>query len=85
MALPTNITAGGPFAQEKAKNLTTHKFSTLISNSSTRMAKKKSFSTLDLSDQAFKGVIDGVKVLHSQHTSNERENAPTFLSNFSPT
>ena len=25
------------------------------------MAKKKSFSTLDLSDQAFKGVIDDVK------------------------
>ena len=29
----------------RGKNLTTHKFSTLISNSWTRMAKKKSFST----------------------------------------
>ena len=70
----------------RGKNLTTHKFSTLISNSWTRMAKKKSFSTcffsLNLSDQAFKGVIDGVKVLHSQHTSNERQNDPTFCGTF---
>ena len=65
----------------RGKNLTTHKFSTLISNSWTRMAKKKSFS-LDFSDQAFKGVIDGVKVLHSQHTSNERQNDPTFSGTF---
>ena len=85
MALSTNITAQGPSAQAPAKTDNAGIFNFNLKSLNQKLAKNEKFqhSRLFLSiARAFKNVIDGVKVLHSQHTSNERQNA--FLSNFSP-